>query len=78
MIQLILKHITYKYSLNKVITKSFHPTKQCASLHFIMRITNTTYVVYYITYIIYVTSPRTSQTIDLLQNCNSNTKQIFE
>ena len=26
MIQLILKHITYKYSLNKVITKSFHPS----------------------------------------------------
>ena len=31
MIQLILKHITYKYSLNKVITKSFHPTH-----HYIM------------------------------------------
>ena len=31
MIQLILKHITYKYSLNKVITKSFHPSDQNTS-----------------------------------------------
>ena len=26
MIHLMLKHITYKNSLSKVITKSFHPT----------------------------------------------------